>query len=96
MGLGVVDFLVTGDDVPLPPGGDDLHTGSEALDGQLEPDLIVALAGAAVADGVGALLQGDLCQLLADDGAGEGGTQQIGLILGVGLQGCLLYTSSWA
>ena len=38
-------------DVPLPPGGDDGHLRGEALDGQLEADLIVALAGAAVGDG---------------------------------------------
>ena len=49
VGLGVVDLLVPALDVPLPPGGDDLHAGSKPLDGQLEPDLVVALAGAAVA-----------------------------------------------
>ena len=86
VGLGVVDLLLTGLDVPLTPRGDDLHVGGEALDGQLETDLIVALAGGAVGDGVGALLQSDLSQLLADDGTGEGGAQQIGLILGVHLQ----------
>ena len=84
--LGVVDLLLTGLDVPLTPRGDDLHIGSETLDGQLETDLIVALAGSAVGDGVSALGLGDLRQLLADDGTGKGGAQQIGLILGVHLQ----------
>ena len=82
MGLGIVDLLVTALDGPLTPGGDDLHLGGEALDGQLEPDLVVALAGAAVADGVGALLLGDIHQALGDDGTGKGGAQQIVLVLG--------------
>ena len=87
VGLSVVDLLVAGHDVPLTPGGDDLQLGSKALDGQLETHLVVALAGAAVADGVGTLGLGDLHQLLGDNGAGEGGAQQVGLILGVGHDG---------
>ena len=82
MGLGVVDLLVTALDLPLPPGGDDGHLRGKALDGQLEADLIVALAGTAVGDGVGVLFEGDLHQALADDGPGEGGAQQVVLILG--------------
>ena len=50
--LGVVDLLVTALDVPLTPGSDDGHIGAEGLQGQLETHLVVALAGAAVADGV--------------------------------------------
>ena len=46
-----------------------------------------ALAGAAVADGVGALLLGDLHQALGDDRPGEGGAQQIALVLGAHLHG---------
>ena len=86
MGLGVVDLLVTGFDIPLTPGSNDLHVGSKVLDGQLETDLIVALAGAAVGDGVGTFGNGDLGQLLADHGTGKSGAQQILLILGVHLQ----------
>ena len=82
VGLGVGDLLFSALDVPLPPGGDDGHLRGKALDGQLEPHLVVALAGAAVADGVGALGLGDLHQTLGDDGPGEGGAQQIVLILG--------------
>ena len=80
MGLGVVDLLVAGLDVPLTPGGDDLHAGGDVLDRQLEADLVVALAGAAVGDGVGAFLQRDLHQTLGDDGTGKGRTQQVVLI----------------
>ena len=43
--------------------------GREGLDGQLKADLVVALAGAAVADGVGALRFGDLHDALGDDRA---------------------------
>ena len=87
MGFGEVDLLVPGLDVPLPPGGDDLHVRGEPLDGQLKPNLIVALAGSAVADGVRSLGQRNLSQLLADDGTGKGGAQQVSLILGVHFQG---------
>ena len=86
VGLGVVDLLVPALDVPLSPGGDDGHVRGEPLDGQLEPHLVVALAGAAVGDGVGALRLGDLHQLLGDDGPGKGGAQQVLLIGGAHLQ----------
>src|SRR5699024_4702741 len=87
VGLGVVDLLVAALDVPLTPGGDDGHIGAESLQGQLEADLVVALAGAAVADGVCALLDGDVGQRLGDAGPGEGGAQQVILVLGAELQG---------
>ena len=51
-----------------------------------EPDLVVALAGAAVHHGVGTFGQGDLSQLLADDGTSKGSTQQILFIFGTHLQ----------
>ena len=87
MGLGIVDLLITAFDIPLPPRCDDLHLRCKPLDGQLEPDLVVALAGAAMADGVGPLLFGDLHQALGDDGPGEGGAEQVVLILGPHLHG---------
>src|SRR5699024_8146376 len=87
VGLGVVDLLVAALDVPLAPGGDDGHIGAEGLQGQLKADLVVALAGAAVADGVGALLDGDVGQSLGDAGPGKRSAQQIVLVLGAELQG---------
>ena len=52
MRLSVGDLLLAGVELPEAPRGDDVHLRSERMDGQLEADLIVALAGAAVADGV--------------------------------------------
>ena len=87
MGFRIVDFLIPALDIPLPPGGDDLHVGGEALDGQFKTNLVVAFAGGAVNDGIRALLQRDLRQLPADDGTGKRGAQQIGLVLGIHFQG---------
>ena len=42
--------------VPLAPGGDDLDRRVEVIVGELETHLVVALAGGAVGDGVGAFL----------------------------------------
>ena len=52
VGLGVIDLFLSGLDVPLTPGGDDGHVGCETLDGQFETDLVVALAGGAVGNGI--------------------------------------------
>jgi len=76
----IVDFFVTALDVPLTPGGDDGHLRSKALDGQLKTDLVVALTGGAVGDGVRALFLGNLHQLLADDGTCKCRAQQILLV----------------
>ena len=85
--LGVVDLLVTALDVPLTPRSDDRHIGAEGLQGQLKTHLIVALAGAAVADGVCALLDGDVRQRLGDAGTCEAGAQQVVFVLCAKLQG---------
>ena len=87
MSLGVVDLLVTALDVPLTPGSNDSHIGAESLQRQLETYLVIALAGAAVADGVCAFLDGDVGQSLCDAGTCEAGTQQVVLVLCAELQG---------
>ena len=79
--LGVVDLLVPGLYIPLTPRSNDLHVGSKTLDGKLKANLIVALAGSAVHDGIRALGDGDLSQLLADNRTCKRRTEQIGLIL---------------
>jgi hypothetical protein len=55
----------------VPPGCDDLDAGLESVEGQLEADLVVTLASAAVGDGEAALLLGDGDLGTGDDGAGE-------------------------
>ena len=82
VGLGVVDLLVPRLDVPDSPGSKNLHLRSKSLDGKLKSYLVVALAGAAVSDGVGALRLGDLHQTLCYDGPGKGGAQKIPFIVG--------------
>ena len=87
-GLGVLDLLLAGLELPLAPRGDDRHLRRERLDAQLEADLIVALAGAAVTDRVAVFLLRDLDEALGDQRAGEGGAQQVLVLIdGAGLQG---------
>ena len=87
MSLGVVNLLIAALDVPLTPRGDDLQIGCKVHDGQLKAHLIVALAGAAMADGVGTLGAGNLHDTLCQNRAGKAGAQQIALVIGPGLHG---------
>ena len=58
------------------------------MDGDVEADLVVALAGAAVGDRVGALSLGDLDQELGDERPGERRGQRVdALVERVGLEG---------
>jgi len=85
--VGILDFLFAGLDIPLAPRRDDRHVRRKRLDGKLKTHLIVALAGAAVADGVAAFLLGDFNQTLGNQRTGEGRAQQIlALIDGVSLE----------
>ena len=77
MGLAVGHQGFPGGQIPLPPGGDHLDTGLQCVGAELEPHLVIALAGGAVGDGVGAGLVGDLDQALGDQGAGDGSAQQV-------------------
>ena len=56
------------------------------LDGQLKTNLIIALAGAAMADGIGTFLDGDVHQSLGNTGTGMGSAQQVLLIHRAGLE----------
>jgi hypothetical protein len=51
------------------------------VDGDVEPNLVVALAGAAVGHGVGALAPGDLDEELGDERPGQGRGQRIGALV---------------
>ncbi len=70
---------------PVAPRGDDLEVGSESGEGQLEADLVVALAGRAMGDGIGVFKPGDFDLTLGDQRAGDAGAEEIlVLIKGVG------------
>jgi hypothetical protein len=73
--LGVVEEALARPQVPLPPGGDDPDVGVQGIGAELEPDLVVALAGCAVADGVGAGLGSDLDEPLGDQGPCDRGAE---------------------
>ncbi len=75
--LGEGDQLLAGAQVPFAPGGDDRDVGLEGVVAELEPDLIVPLAGGAVADGIRADALGDLDLLLGDERPGDGGAEQV-------------------
>ena len=75
--LRVFDEVHAAREIPLAPRGDDLDVRLHRIGGQLEADLVVALAGRAVADRVGAFGAGDFDQALADQGTGDGGAEQV-------------------
>lgn len=85
LGLAEGDGLVAGHGV-VTDRGDALQVGGEGDDAGLEADLVVALAGAAVGDGGGAVLPGGGHQVLDDRRPGQGGDQWIAVhVEGVGL-----------
>ena len=72
---------------PFAPGRDDLDVGLERVGGELEAHLIVALAGRAVGDRVGADLARDVDQALGDQRPRDRGAEQIlALVLRVGAE----------
>ena len=64
-------------EVPFAPGRDHRDVGLERVVGELEAHLVVALAGRAVRDRVGADLLGDLDLLLGDQRPRDRGAEQI-------------------
>ena len=85
--LGVVDQRGARGEAPFAPGRDDLDVGLERIGRELEPHLVVALAGRAVGDGVGADLARDLDQALGDQRPGDRSAEQIkALVLRVGAE----------
>ena len=85
MRLGELKELRAARQIPFTPGRDHLDIGVERIGGKLETHLIVALAGGAVGDGIGAGFRGDLDQPFGDQRAGDRGAEQIlALILRIG------------
>ncbi len=62
---------------PVTPGGDDLDVGVQSIGRKLEANLVVALAGGAVGDRIGAGFPGDVNQVLGDQRAGDRGAEQV-------------------
>ena len=74
MGLGIVNFLFTGLNIPLTPRGDNRHIGGECLNSKLKTHLIVALTRTAVADSVRTLGDSNFGYALSNGGTGKSRT----------------------
>ena len=68
-------------EIPLAPGCDDLDVGIERVIAELEADLVVALAGGAMGDGIGADLAGDLDLAFGDQRPRDRGAEQVGAFI---------------
>ncbi len=77
MRLGEFDELGARLELPLPPRRDDLDVGIERIGGELKAHLIVALAGGAMRDRIGAGLVGDFHQPLGDQRPRDRRAEQI-------------------
>ena len=77
--VGIFDHLGTCMELPvrIAPCGNDLDIGFHCISGKLETDLVVSFSGRAVADCVRAFLACNFDQLLADQRARNGGSEQI-------------------
>ena len=76
-----------GFETPVPPRSDDLDVGVQAVIAKLEADLVIALAGCAMTDGVRADHVGNLDLALGDQRAGDGSAEQVDAFIdGVGTE----------
>jgi len=67
VGFGKGDQVGAALELPLTPGRDDLDVGVQRIGRELKADLVIALAGGAMGDGISAGLGGDLDQALGDE-----------------------------
>jgi hypothetical protein len=75
--LGEFDQRRAAVQIPFAPGGDDLDVRIERIIAELEADLVIALAGGAVGDGVGADLMRDFDLPLGDQRPGDRRAEQV-------------------
>ncbi len=78
---GVVEGVLAGADRPLPPRRDHLEVRGEGAVGDLEAHLVVALAGGAVGERVGLLLDGHLDLVVGEEWAREGGAEEVAVLV---------------
>lgn len=69
--LGVVDLFFPAFYIPSSPWGNDRHQRCDAMDGQFEPDLVIAFSSASVADGIRTFSQGYFCKLPTNEWTGK-------------------------
>ncbi len=81
MFLRVGNGVFAGIDVPLAPRRDDLYIGRDGFVRQFETHLVIAFAGAAVREAVGAEFQCNLGLAFGDDGPRHGSSQQISVFV---------------
>ena len=81
MALGVLDQLRARAEIPFAPGRDHPDRGVESVGAELEADLVVALAGGAMGDRIGADLVRDLDQPLGDQRPRDRGAEQIAALV---------------
>ena len=85
--FGEIDEVGAALELPFAPGRDDLDVGIERIGGEFEAHLVIALAGGAMGDGIGAGLGGDLDQPLGDQGPRDRSAEQIdAFIEGIGAE----------
>ncbi len=77
----VIDLLVARQPHPDPHRGDDLESRVQRMRRDIEADLVVALAGAAVGDRIGAFARGDLDEELRDERPGQRRGQRVGALV---------------
>lgn len=71
MSFSILHLIFSGFHIPDSPGSNDLHVGSQSLDGQFETDLVIALARSTMADGISAVLLCHVHQAFADEGTAK-------------------------
>ncbi len=79
--LGIIEEAGARIQIPLAPGCYDLDVRGECVIAELEADLVVALAGGTMGDGIGADPMGDLDLALGDQWTRDRGAEQIGALI---------------
>jgi len=75
--LGEFEQLGARGQLPFAPRRDHLDVGLQRIIGEFEADLVVALAGRTVTDGIGAGLQREVDLMLGDQRPGDRGAEQV-------------------